>query len=159
MYSHLLEKIQEIQKEEERLAKEYVGTSEKVQKFLEEHQSTLLTSGVPLAELVKRPELTYQELAEIDKKRPVVSEEVAEQVNINLKYEGYIKRQLSQVEQFKKLEKHKIPEDIDYHQIQNLRLEARQKLDALRPSSVGQASRITGVSPADITVLLVYLKK
>lgn len=158
-YEHLLEKVKEIQREEERLEKEYVGTSEKVQKFLEEHQSTLLTSGVPLAELVKRPELTYQDLAEIDKNRPVVSEEVAEQVNINLKYEGYIKRQLSQVEQFKKLEKHKIPEDIDYNQIQNLRLEARQKLSALRPASVGQASRITGVSPADITVLLVYLKK
>lgn len=158
-YEHLLEKLKQISEEEERLSKEYVGTSEKVQKFLEEHQSTPLTSGMPLSELVKRPELTYQELAEIDKKRPEISEEVAEQVNINLKYEGYIRRQLSQVEQFKKLEKHKIPEDIDYHQIQNLRLEARQKLDALRPSTVGQASRITGVSPADITVLLVYLKK
>lgn len=158
-YEHLLEKLKQISQEEKRLSREYVGTSEKVQKFLEEHQSTPLISGIPLSELVKRPELTYQELEEIDKKRPEISEEVAEQVNINLKYEGYIRRQLSQVEQFKKLEKHKIPEDIDYHQIQNLRLEARQKLDALRPSTVGQASRITGVSPADITVLLVYLKK
>lgn len=158
-YEHLQWKLEQVQKERERLLSEYVGTSDKVQAFLEEHNSTKLESGVQLAELVRRPELTYEMLAPIDKHRPEVTWEVSEQINISLKYEGYIKRQMTQVEQFKKLEKHRIPEEIDYEQIHNLRIEARQKLSQLRPETVGQASRIAGVSPADISVLLVYLKK
>jgi tRNA uridine 5-carboxymethylaminomethyl modification enzyme len=114
-----------------------------------------LISGIRLNELVKRPELDYNVLAELDPERPDLPDAIAEQVNITIKYEGYIARQLKQVEQFKKLESRRLPEDIDYNAIQGLRLEARQKLSAIRPASIGQASRITGVSPADISVLLV----
>ena len=112
-----------------------------------------------MADLVRRPELCYEVLASIDKKRELLSEEVIEQVNINLKYDGYIQRQLRQVEQFKKLENKKIPENIDYATIHSLRIEAVQKLSKIRPHSVGQASRISGVSPADISMLLVYLEQ
>ena len=127
-----------------------------MQKLLEEKGSTLLKSGTTIAELIRRPELTYEDLAPIDKERPELPWDVKELVEINLKYEGYIKRQMKQVEQFKKLEAKKIPEDLDYEKVGSLRIEARQKY---RPVSIGQASRISGVSPADISVLLVYLEQ
>ena len=120
--------------------------------------STPLVSGASLADLIRRPELSYEILASVDKMRPELKYDVAEQVNINIKYEGYIKRQKKQVEQFKKLEKKRIPADINYEEVQSLRLEAKQKLSQIRPASIGQASRISGVSPADISVLLVYLE-
>ena len=121
--------------------------------------STVLNSGSSLAELIRRPELTYQDLEKIDPERPKLPEDVQEQVNINIKYDGYIKRQLKQVEQFKKMESKRIPEDIDYDSIHSLRIEAKQKLNLFRPMNIGQASRISGVSPADISVLLVYLEQ
>ena len=116
-----------------------------------------LKSGTTLAELIRRPELSYEAIESLDKERQELPWDVKEQVDINIKYDGYIRRQLKQVEQFKKLEARKIPEDLDYEQIGSLRIEARQKLEAYRPISIGQASRISGVSPADISVLLVYL--
>ena len=125
--------------------------------LLDIYMSTPLVSGIKLSELIRRPELNYQCLAPIDPKRKSLPYDVAEQVNINIKYEGYIKRQQRQVEQFKKLEDKRIPEDIDYDEVKSLRIEAVQKLKELRPISIGQASRISGVSPADISVLLVYL--
>ena len=127
--------------------------------MLESFGSTPLNSGTTLAELIRRPELSYEKLADIDEKRPEIPCDVEEQVNINIKYDGYIKRQMRQVEQFKKLENKKIPDDINYDDIQSLRIEAKQKLNAIRPASIGQASRISGVSPADVSVLLVYLKQ
>ena len=130
----------------------------KVQELLESCGSTPLVSGASLADLIRRPELSYEILASVDKMRPELKYDVAEQVNINIKYEGYIKRQKKQVEQFKKLEKKRIPADINYEEVQSLRLEAKQKLSQIRPASIGQASRISGVSPADISVLLVYLE-
>ena len=150
-------KYQQISSEVERVKNSYVGNTAEVQSLLSEYQSTPLTSGISLAELVKRPELTYDALEPIDKARPVLPETVREEVNIVLKYEGYILRQKKQVEQFHKLEKKKIPEDIDYEKVGSLRLEAIQKLNEIRPESIGQASRISGVSPSDISVLLVYL--
>ena len=156
-YEHLKEKEKMIAAEIERVNHVNIGTSEKVQKILEQHGSTALVSGTTLAELIRRPELSYEVLAEIDEERKVLPAEVIEQVNINIKYDGYIKRQQRQVEQFKKLENKKIPEEINYHEIQSLRIEAKQKLNAIRPASIGQASRISGVSPADVSVLLVYL--
>lgn len=156
-YERLLEKEEQIRTEVERLEHTNVGTSEDVQKLLEDHQSTLLVSGTTLAELIRRPELSYKCLETIDKNRKELPEDVIEQVDISIKYDGYIKRQLRQVEQFKKLENKKIPEDIDYDIIPSLRIEAKQKLSQIRPASIGQASRISGVSPADVSVLLVYL--
>ena len=126
--------------------------------MLRSYGSTELTSGTTLAELIRRPELSYEKLAPIDEERPDLPADVQEQVDINIKYDGYIKRQLRQVEQFKKMENKKIPADINYDEIKSLRIEAKQKLNQIRPASVGQASRISGVSPADISVLLVYLK-
>lgn len=158
-YDALLAKKELIEKEVSRLKKTTVGTSDKVQKFLESHNSTLLQSGSTMAELLKRPELSYDVLAEIDQDRKELPQDVCEQVNINLKYDGYIQRQMRQVAQFKKLEKKKIPGSIDYDQVYSLRKEALQKLKEYRPASVGQASRISGVSPADISVLLIYLEK
>ncbi|MFW5630817.1 MAG: tRNA uridine-5-carboxymethylaminomethyl(34) synthesis enzyme MnmG [Acetivibrio ethanolgignens] len=158
-YQHLLEKENQIKEEVERLLHTSVGASKEVQAVLEELGTTPLNSGATLAELIRRPELSYQDIAPIDKNRKPLSDEVIEQVNINLKYEGYINRQLKQVEQFKKLENKKIPETLDYDDVYSLRIEARQKLKAIRPHSVGQASRISGVSPADISVLLVYLEQ
>lgn len=158
-YQHFLKKQNQIKEEIERVKKTFVGNSEEVQSLLEKYHSTPLNSGISLAELIKRPELTYECLNAIDKKRPELSEEVREEVNINLKYEGYISRQMKQVEQFHKLEKKKIPAEIDYSQIGSLRLEAIQKLNNIRPESVGQAARISGVSPSDISVLLVYLEQ
>ena len=135
-----------------------VGANNRIQSFLLEHNSTPLKSGSTLAELLARPELNIVMLTEIDDDRPSLPDDVLKQVEIEIKYEGYIKRQISQVEAFKKMEGKKLPDDIDYDDVGSLRLEARAKLKALRPSSVGQASRISGVSPADISVLLVYLE-
>ena len=121
--------------------------------------TTELTTGTKLAELLKRTELNYDKLAEIDKERPELTLQEKEEVEIQIKYEGYIRRQMSQVKQFKKMEKKRIPEDIDYEDVGSLRIEARQKLSKIRPASIGQASRISGVSPADISVLLIYLEQ
>ena len=156
-YQNLLKKEEQIALEVDRVNHTNVGTSEKVQQLLDSYGSTRLTSGTTLAELIRRPELSYDKLKKIDEDRPDLPWDVAEQVNINIKFEGYIKRQMKQVEQFKKLENRKIPENIDYNEIQSLRIEAKQKLSQIRPASIGQASRISGVSPADISVLLVYL--
>ena len=158
-YQHLLYKKFQIKEEINRLIDTTVGASEKVQTFLKNNNSTPLQSGSTLAELLKRPELSYNLLKEIDDNRPELPRDVAEQVNIELKYDGYIKRQMRQVDQFIKLETKKIPDNIDYHDVYSLRKEAEQKLSEIRPASVGQASRISGVSPADISVLLVYLEK
>ena len=157
-YQNLLKKEEQIQKEIERVESVHVGTTKEVQELLESCGSTPLVSGASLADLIRRPELSYEILASVDKMRPELKYDVAEQVNINIKYEGYIKRQKKQVEQFKKLEKKRIPADINYEEVQSLRLEAKQKLSQIRPASIGQASRISGVSPADISVLLVYLE-
>lgn len=158
-YAELLEKERQIQKETERVESLNIGTRPEVQELLKKYGSTLLHSGTTLAELIRRPELNYEILAPLDPQRPVLSRGVAEQVNINIKYEGYIKRQLKQVEQFKKLENKRITENLDYREVPSLRIEARQKLEKYHPISIGQASRISGVSPADISVLLVYLEQ
>ncbi|MFR3439123.1 MAG: tRNA uridine-5-carboxymethylaminomethyl(34) synthesis enzyme MnmG [Clostridium sp.] len=157
-YEKLLIKEKMIEKEIQRLQHTTIGGKKEVQKLLEQYGSTLLQSGSTLADLLKRPELSYDILAPIDEDRQNLPEDVCEQVNISLKYEGYITRQQKQVAQYQKLENRKIPEDIDYTQVNSLRKEAVQKLDDLRPISVGQASRISGVSPADISVLLIYLE-
>ena len=157
-YHKLQEKEHRIQEEIERVEHATVGGSAEVQSLLESLNSTLLKSGTTIAELIRRPELNYKVLAPIDKERPELPEDVCEQVEINIKYDGYIRRQMKQVEQFKKLEQKKLPEDLDYEDVGSLRIEARQKLEAYRPVSIGQASRISGVSPADISVLLVYLE-
>ena len=156
-YHRLLDKEKMIEEEIHRVEKTNIGTSEEVQNLLSSFGSTPLTSGTTLAELIRRPELSYEKLAPVDAKRPDLPYDVQEQVDINIKYDGYIKRQMRQVEQFKKLENKRIPEEIDYDEIQSLRIEARQKLKQIRPASIGQASRISGVSPADVSVLLVYL--
>ena len=156
-YQRLLKKEQMISEETDRAEHTNIGTSPEVQELLKAYGSTPLASGTTLAELIRRPELTYESLAPIDKNRKELPWDVAEQVNINIKYDGYIRRQMRQVEQFKKMENRKIPQDIDYDAIPSLRIEARQKLKEIRPASIGQASRISGVSPADISVLLVYL--
>ena len=148
-----------IDKEIERLKNTLIGASKEHQKFMEAHESSLLKTGTNLAELMCRPELSYDILSEIDMERKPLPTDVIEQVEIEIKYEGYIERQLKQVEQFKKMEKKKIPSDLDYQDVGSLRLEARQKLESYRPVSVGQASRISGVSPADISVLLIYLEQ
>ena len=158
-YKHLLEKEEMINKEIGRVHSVHIGGSRQVQELLEKYGSTPLKTAVSLAELIRRPELNYHILEPIDQEREVLPEEVIEQVDINIKYEGYIVRQLKQVEQFKKLENKKLSENIDYMSISGLRTEAKQKLDAIKPSSVGQASRISGVSPADISVLLIYLEQ
>ena len=157
-YHKLQEKERRIQEEIERVEHATVGGSAEVQSLLESLNSTLLKSGTTIAELIRRPELNYKVLAPIDKERPELPEDVCEQVEINIKYDGYIRRQMKQVAQFKKLEQKKLPEDIAYEDVGSLRIEARQKLEAYRPVSIGQASRISGVSPADISVLLVYLE-
>ena len=158
-YHKLQEKERLIQEEIQRVESVYVGMTKEVQDLLESKGSTLLKSGINLAELIRRPELSYEEVASIDKNRPELAWDVKEQVNINIKYDGYIRRQMKQVEQFKKLEAKKIPEDLDYEKVKSLRIEARQKLELYRPVSIGQASRISGVSPADISVLLVYMEQ
>ena len=154
----LVDKETTIQKEIHRLEHTNVGTSEEVQNLLKSCESTPLTSGSTLFDLIKRPEITYEILKPIDTERvETLSREIMEQIDINIKYDGYIKRQMKQVEQFKKLENKRIPDDIDYDKVPSLRIEAVQKLKQFRPISMGQASRISGVSPADISVLLVYL--
>ena len=158
-YQYILWKEQAIEEEVARLEKITIGGNEKVQGFLEKHNSTLLKSGSTLAELVKRPELSYKELAELDEDRPNLPEDVQVQVDINLKYAGYIKRQMQQVAQFKKLESRKLQADFDYSTVKSLRLEAVQKLNMYKPLNIGQASRISGVSPADISVLMVHLEQ
>ena len=157
-YEKVLEKQKIIDEEIERLKKQSVGTSEPVLTLLRSLDSTELTSGITLAELIRRPELSYSLVKPIDKNRPEIDDDIAEQINIELKYEGYISRQIKQVEQYKKLEKKKIPADFDYDKVPSLRIEARQKLKKIRPVSIGQASRISGVSPADINVLVVFMK-
>ncbi|MDE5863934.1 MAG: tRNA uridine-5-carboxymethylaminomethyl(34) synthesis enzyme MnmG [Lachnospiraceae bacterium] len=166
-YRHFCKKRELIEKEVARLSETMVGANKAVQNFLEENGSTTLKTAASLADLIKRPELSYELVAPLDEQREALmetplyqesfSKEVAEQINIELKYDGYIKRQRSQVEHFKKLEKKRIPSDIDYNDVHNLRKEARQKLNEIRPENIGQASRISGVSPADISVLMIYL--
>ena len=157
-YDYVVQKENLIEEEVNRLQSLKIGANKKTQEFLERHNSASLKTGTYMSELMCRPELSYEILAELDEDRPILPADVIEQVNINIKYDGYIKRQLKQVEQFKKIENKKIPVDIDYDDIGSLRLEARQKLTKYRPLSVGQASRISGVSPADISVLLIYLE-
>ncbi len=158
-YQALLRKIEQIRQEKERLEKTMVGANSSIQAFLKNHNSTELRTAVSLAEILRRPEMTYAYLKEIDKDCPDLPEDVAEQAEIDIKYDGYIRRQLKQVEQFRKLEQKRIPEDLDYEKIPSLRLEAVQKLKLCKPISIGQASRISGVSPADLSVLLVYLEQ
>ena len=169
-YAHFCKKRELINQEVQRLNETMVGANKTIQNFLETHGSTTLKTAVSLADLIKRPELSYEQIAPIDEERDSVYEkdaaawngpfasEIMEQINIELKYDGYIKRQKSQVEHFVKLEKKRIPQDIDYEDVHNLRKEARQKLNEVRPENIGQASRISGVSPADISVLMIYLK-
>ena len=147
----------EIDFEISRVEKTYLSPSEKLNSILLSKGSQPVSGGAKLADLIRRPEMNYKALAEVDTTRPDLSDEVFERAEIEIKYAGYIKRQLAQAEQFKKLESKLLPENIDYHAIEGLRLEARQKLNAIRPENIGRASRISGVSPADITVLLIYL--
>ena len=158
-YQWIKEKAKMIKEEIERINEVKIGANKKVQQFLEQHNSIPLNTGVSLADLMRRPELNYDSLAELDPDRPNLPEEVKNQVEINVKYEGYIKRQIKQVEHFKKLEKKKLPTNFDYSNIGGLRIESVQKLNKLQPISIGQASRISGVSPADISVILVYLEQ
>ncbi|WAM31567.1 tRNA uridine-5-carboxymethylaminomethyl(34) synthesis enzyme MnmG [Caldicellulosiruptor naganoensis] len=158
-YEKFLQKKKMIEDEIERLKKTVIAPSEKVNKFLVEHGSSPISTGVRLSELLKRPELSYEALREIDPQRPDLPRSVKEEVEIEIKYEGYIKKQLQQIEQFKKLENKKIPDWVDYNQISGLSTEAKQKLSQIRPASIGQASRISGVSPADISVLLIWLEQ
>ena len=157
-YERFLNKKKNIEEEIARVKNKTIKPTEKVNKLLESYGSSSITTGVKLADLIKRSELTYEALAPIDEDRPILDEQVQKEVGIELKYEGYIKLQAEQVEKFKKLEEKKLPQDINYEDIKGLRLEARQKLNKIRPNSVGQASRISGVSPADISVLLIYLE-
>lgn len=169
-YAHFCKKRELINQEVQRLNETMVGANKTIQNFLETHGSTTLKTAASLADLIKRPELSYEQIAPIDEERDSVYEkdaaawngpfasDIMEQINIELKYDGYIKRQKSQVEHFVKLEKKRIPQDIDYEDVHNLRKEARQKLNEVRPENIGQASRISGVSPADISVLMIYLK-
>ena len=158
-YQKVLKKIELIEKEVQRLENTHIGAKEEVQNLLKANDSTILNNGVTIAELIRRPELDYIKLAEIDPDRPEVDIDTAEQININIKYMGYIKRQTQQVKLFKKLENKKIPKDINYDEVNSLRIEAAQKLKEVRPISIGQASRISGVSPADITMLMVHLER
>ena len=158
-YKKFLEKKENINKEIERLNKTTIKPTEKVNDFLQKNGSSTISNGVKIAELLRRTELTYEKLGEIDIERPELPKEVVEEVEIQVKYEGYLKLQEAQVEKFRKLETKKLPEDIDYNELKGLRIEARQKLNKIKPTSVGQASRISGVSPADVSVLLIYLEQ
>ena len=158
-YQQFLIKKEEIEKEIERVKKTVIKPTEKVNKFLESAGTSTISNGVKLADLLKRSELSYEKLAEIDEQRPILPKVVQEEVGIQIKYEGYIKLQEEQVEKFKKLEEKLLPDVLDYNEMKGLRLEARQKLNKIKPNSVGQASRISGVSPADIAVLLIYLEQ
>ena len=158
-HEKVLKKYETVQKEIDRIEKVNVPPSPRLAELLEARGSSAVTTGIKLADLVRRPELKYDELSIVDPDRPELPFEVREQVEISVKYEGYIKRQLSQAEQFKKTESRKIPDDIDYAEINVLRLEARQKLNKVRPTNIGQASRISGVSPADIAALMIWLEQ
>ena len=158
-YDWVVKKRELIAQEIERLENSPIGANKTIQEFLEKHGSTSLKTGSNLAELIRRPELSYEDIAEIDPEREELPADVIEQINIEIKYEGYIERQQRQVKEFERLERRKLPEDFDYSQVSGLRREAIQKLNLYKPVSIGQASRISGVSPADISVLLVYLKK
>ncbi|MBQ7759327.1 MAG: tRNA uridine-5-carboxymethylaminomethyl(34) synthesis enzyme MnmG, partial [Anaerotignum sp.] len=158
-YEALREKERLVKEEIERVHGVTMGPSEAVLAVLERNNTAPIKNGARLSDLIKRPQLTYDALAEIDPERPELPADVREQVNIQIKYAGYIDQQLKQVEQFKKLEGRLLPQDLDYETIQGLRLEARQKLNLVRPQNLGQASRITGVSPADISVLLIYMEQ
>ena len=157
-YDYIQWKKEKIEEETQRMEHVHVGAVKEVQELLEQYGSTPLKNGISLGDLIRRPELSYDIVAPLDKKRPELPYDVREQININIKYDGYIRRQLKQVEGFKKLENKKLPKDIDYDAISGLRIEAKQKLNAYRPISIGQASRIAGGSPADISVLLVYME-
>ena len=156
-YKKFLLKKENTEKEIERIKKVNIAPSKELNKLLEEKESTPISTGIKLSDLLKRPYISYSELAPFDINRPELPEDVQEQAEIAVKYEGYIKRQREQVEAFKKNEKMIIPPDIDYNDIYGLRIEARQKLEKMRPENVGRASRISGVSPADIGVLIIYL--
>ena len=158
-YARVLEKYRLVEEEEKRLERTFIPTSPELRAFLEAKGSSVPPSGVGMAELIRRPELSYDELAPFDKARPELDGAVRRQVEISVKYAGYIKRQLKQAEEFKRLENRRIPEGIDYLSINGVRTEARQKLDRIRPASFGQASRISGVNPADIAALMVYLER
>ena len=158
-YGKFLEKKEKVKREIERIKNTTIKPTEKVNEFLTKYNTSNISNGVKLADLLKRSELTYKNLGEIDDERPNLSDEIVEEVEIQVKYEGYIKLQEEQVEKFKKLEQKLLPLDIDYSELKGLRLEARQKLNKIKPNSVGQASRISGVSPADISVLLIYLEQ
>ena len=158
-YEKFVEKRKNVEKEIERVKQTTIKPTEKVNKMLQEKGTTAITTGVKLADLIKRTELSYYDFEEFDETRPKLSKEESEQVEIEIKYDGYIKLQMQQVENFRKLEKKALPENINYDDIKGLRIEARQKLNKIRPNSVGQASRISGVSPADISVLLIYLEQ
>jgi len=157
-YQKFLQKYENIEKEIKRVKSVNIRPTEQVNELLKQYQTTEITTGVKLADLIKRTELNYDILKEIDTERPELTREEREEVNIEIKYEGYIKLQLEQIKQFKKMESKFIPEDIDYQNLKGIRIEARQKLEKLRPNSIGQASRISGISPADISVLLIYLQ-
>ena len=158
-YKGFLQKRHDIDAEMKRLKKTHISNTDMVQEILQKQNSTILKSGTSLFELLKRPEVSYASLEPVDTERPVLGLDVIEQVMIELKYEGYIYRQRQQVEQFKKLERKRIPTEIDYNNIKGLRIEAKQKLNEIKPISIGQASRISGVSPADVSVLLIYLEQ
>ena len=158
-YDYVVKKEQLIKQEVQRVENVHLGASGPVQKLMAQYNSQPLNTGTTLAELIRRPELNYDILAPVDPERPHLTPDVCEQVNINIKYDGYIKRQIKQVKQFKKLESKKLPPNFDYTQISGLRMEAQQKLNLYQPISIGQASRISGVSPADISVILVYLEQ
>lgn len=158
-YKLIVDKERQIKNEVDRVMNVKIGATSQVQKLLESYSSASLKTAVTLADLIRRPELSYKNLEEIDLDRPILNNDVIEQVDINIKYDGYIRRQMKQVEQFKKLENKKLPENFDYYQIKGLRIEAQQKLNQYQPHSVGQASRISGVSPADISVILIYLEQ
>jgi len=158
-FNRFIQKRNNIEKEIERLKAKTIKPTEEVNKLLEKYNSSTINNGVKLSELLKRTELTYECLSEIDDQRPVLTKQEIQEVEIQIKYEGYIKLQDSQVEKFKKLESKKLSEDIEYSKLNGLSLEARQKLNKIKPLSIGQASRISGVSPADISVLLIYLEQ
>lgn len=158
-YDWICQKEQMIEQEIKRVNSVKIGANEKVQKLLESYGSIPLNTGTMLSDLIRRPELDYEKLAEIDENRQKLPDEVIEQVNILIKYEGYITRQIKQVEKFKKLEKKRLPENFDYCEVSGLRIEAQQKLNEFQPLNIGQAGRISGVTPADVSVLLVYLEQ
>ena len=158
-YNKFIKKRENIQNEIERLRKTTVKPTEKVNEFLRRHNSSELNNGIKLIELLKRTEIKYEDLKEFDENMPKLTKSEAEEVEIEVKYEGYIKLQLEQVEKFKKLENKLLPDTINYLELQGISLEARQKLDKFKPTSIGQASRISGISPADISVLLIYLEQ